>query len=989
MIKRRLDTHLALVFGVTVMLALAGVILFVNNRAAAILDGATQALFANMTGESRAHIDKSFTSVEMLTRLFATDPQAASHDSERREKIIERFRIVMDATPFTSAIYVGYDDGDFLLLRHLTSQIARRNLNAPDNARYLLQTVDTDSAGSRAPLTFLDDQLKPVGTVDRRNFSFDPRERGWYRDALTASGPVLTDPYRFFATAEIGVTIAHRLEDGTGVIGVDVSLADLSQELRRLKSTPSSEIIITNPAGMVIAASSPAATLPAAFRSAAPSRAARQGAGISSIVPLMLATIHEDKHSDHTSTVTDGGRDWTMHVAPLQSGPWTFHVAAAVPNDELMASLRALLVTLGWISVGLMIAVIIAIHVTARAVSRPLVAIAREAEAIQSFNFKDLPGGTRSSVREIDTLSRAIQNARMTIQRFIEIGRTLAAERDPDRLVDRLLQETISITAAESGLILLSEDDGRTFTVVTRQRHAEAPEHQPGGQGCRLTHGDSGLGGRIINALAQRAITHFDLVEPSEDPLFVELAEGLTLGDDEVFRFSLIPLLNRGDETIGGLVLVSRVDREALISNDSLDLARALSGNAAVAIETTLVLKSRKSLLDAVIRMIAQATDAKSPYTNGHCQRVPIITHALASAACDIEEGPYADFALTPEEWEAVDVAAWLHDCGKLTTAEYVMDKATKLETINNRIHEIRMRFELLKATANAEYWRGLATGNSEPELRAVRDRELAALDDDFAFVATCNEGGEFMEPEKIARLKQIARRTWLRTLDDRIGISSDEKRRKNRTPPAPLPAQEQLLDDRPDHIVEHYPNQLSDLEEKAGFRMARPAHRLNLGEIYNLSIGRGTLTAEERFEINRHVTRSIVMLEALPLSGALTKVPEYAGGHHERMDGRGYPRALTRDEMSPIARMMAIADVFEALTAADRPYKKAKSLSEAIRIMGEMKRDNHLDPDLLDLFLRSGLWRDYAERYLDPAQIDQPDIDAVLAIHAVRKAAA
>ncbi|MFT0860920.1 HD-GYP domain-containing protein, partial [Ancylobacter sp. G4_0304] len=503
-----------------------------------------------------------------------------------------------------------------------------------------------------------------------------------------------------------------------------------------------------------------------------------------------------------------------------------------------------------------------------------------------------------------------------------------------------------------------------------------------------LTDAGTGTAHRIVHALRRRNVTHFDIADPAHDEMLAPIARGLPLEDGQVLRCSVIPLLNRSDEVIGGLLLCSRTREDTPISYESLDLARALSGNAAVAIETTLLLKSRKKLLDAVIRMIALATDAKSPYTNGHCQRVPLITHALAKAACESREGPYADFDLTPDEWEAVDVASWLHDCGKLTTAEYVVDKATKLETITDRIHEIRMRFELLKAQAETDYWRALAEGGDEARLRAVRDQEWRALDEDFAFVASCNEGGEFMEPQKIERLHQIARRQWTRTLSDRIGISTEERRRRERVPEPRLPVKEALLADRPDQVIEHFSNQLDDFEAKAGFSLKRPAHRLNQGELHNLSISRGTLTEEERYEINRHITRTILMLEGLPLSGALANVPEYAGGHHEKMDGTGYPRGLARDELSPVARMMAIADVFEALTAGDRPYKKAKTLSEAIRIMGFMKRDGHLDPDLLDLFLRSGIWRDYAREHLSPGQLDEPDIAAVLAMHPVSRAA-
>jgi hypothetical protein len=195
------------------------------------------------------------------------------------------------------------------------------------------------------------------------------------------------------------------------------------------------------------------------------------------------------------------------------------------------------------------------------------------------------------------------------------------------------------------------------------------------------------------------------------------------------------------------------------------------------------------------------------------------------------------------------------------------------------------------------------------------------------------------------------------------------------------LPVDEFLLADRDDHLIYHAERDLVGSGNPWGFQVSGPQYKYNRGEIYNLCISRGTLTPEERHHINDHIVQTIIMLESLPFPPHLKNVPELAGGHHEKMDGTGYPKKLRGDQMSPVARMMAIADVFEALTAADRPYKKAKKLSEAIRIMGSMKRSHHLDPDLLDLFLLSGVWRDYARRFLDPEQIDEPDIDSVLGI--------
>jgi len=432
-----------------------------------------------------------------------------------------------------------------------------------------------------------------------------------------------------------------------------------------------------------------------------------------------------------------------------------------------------------------------------------------------------------------------------------------------------------------------------------------------------------------------------------------------------------VPLLNRDKNLLGALLLLRHEESDVA----RLSFIEATSGSAAVSLENKELIKAQKMLFEAFIQLIASAIDAKSPYTGGHCARVPELTKMLARAACAEKSGPYKDFQLSEEDWEAVHVAAWLHDCGKVTTPEYVVDKATKLETLYDRIHEVRMRFEVLKRDAEIVCLNTIVAGTPESVARETLAQTLAQIDADFAFIASCNEGGEFMGEDKLALLRDIANRTWTRTLNDRIGISHEELERKMRTPPSPLPATEPLLADKPEHIFERLGRDRMPDDNPWGIRMPVPALLYNKGELYNLAVGRGTLSEEERYKINEHIVQTLIMLSQLPFPKHLRQVPEIAAGHHEKMDGSGYPRRLSKDEMSPVARMMAIADIFEALTAVDRPYKKGKTLSEAIKIMSFMKKDQHIDPDLFELFLRSGVYREYAEAYMKPEQIDAVDI--------------
>ena len=454
-----------------------------------------------------------------------------------------------------------------------------------------------------------------------------------------------------------------------------------------------------------------------------------------------------------------------------------------------------------------------------------------------------------------------------------------------------------------------------------------------------------------------------------------------------------VPMRSTSGEIVGVLQLINRKhEAAAVISPDTaLELTRpfddfdqglieALASLAAVCVERTRLLEGQETLIDAIIGLLAGAIDAKSPYTGGHCARVPELAFLLAQAAEAANDGPLAPFAFgSSDAWREFRIGAWLHDCGKVTTPEYVVDKATKLEANFNRIHEVRTRFEVLLRDARIERLEGLLAGDDQAELdQRLAERE-AELQEQFAFIATSNVGGEFFSPEKVERLREIGAQTWQRHFDDTLGLAWEEHQRRIAHSPVGdvLPAPEPLLADKPWHRI---PRRAEDIPDASyGFRMDVPADAFNYGELHNLAVGRGTLTDEERFKINDHIVQTIVMLERLPFPPNLARVPEYAGTHHETLKGDGYPRKLDADRLSVPARIMAIADIFEALTAADRPYKKAKTLSESVAILAGFRDRGHIDSDLFELFLTSGVYRAYAERFLRPEQIDTVDITPYL----------
>jgi HD-GYP domain-containing protein (c-di-GMP phosphodiesterase class II) len=576
----------------------------------------------------------------------------------------------------------------------------------------------------------------------------------------------------------------------------------------------------------------------------------------------------------------------------------------------------------------------------------------------------------------------------LAYRRLIELGIALSAERNHARLLEKILLGAKELTHADGGTLYLVSEDGAELRFVI-MRNDTMNIALGGTTGASIPFAPVGLRGddgrpNYKNVVAAAACTGqtINLADAYNAPGF-DFSGPRAFDERTGYRsqsFLTVPLKNHDAEVVGVLQLINARTadgRTVPFAADILPLVEALASQAAVALDNQMLIDAQKNLFRAVLRVFASAIDAKSPYTGGHCHRVPELTNMLARAADAARDGPLASFRLTEEEWYELEVAGGLHDCGKVTTREFVVDKATKLETIYNRIHEIRTRFEVVKRDAEIAYLRGVLEGGDEAALRRARDARFAELDDDFAFVAECNIGSEFMAPEKIARLQRIAAVTWQRTLDDRLGLSWEESARYPQQRQA-LPSDERLLADQPYHVMEHDTVPLG-LDNPWGFILKPPVHKANLGEIYNLSIRRGTLTEEERYHINDHIVQTIVMLEALPFPKTLRRVPEWAGGHHEKMDGTGYPRGLKRSQMSVPARIMMIADIFEALTARDRPYKARKKLSECIDIMARMSRDRHIDPDLFELFLLSGVYREYADIFLLPEQIDDIDLGQYL----------
>ena len=513
-----------------------------------------------------------------------------------------------------------------------------------------------------------------------------------------------------------------------------------------------------------------------------------------------------------------------------------------------------------------------------------------------------------------------------------EIGVALSKETDTNRLLEAILVAAQKITNADGGtLYRMTEERTLKFEIM---RNDTLEIAMGGTTGVEIPFYPVHLFDKdavpIKSMVAAYAVHHDQSVNIAD--AYTE--EGFDFSGTKNFdkktgyrskSFLTVPMKNHENEIIGVLQLLNAKNPASGVvtafSKEAQQLAESLASQAAIALTNRALISHLENLFESFISLINAAIDDKSPYTAGHCARVPQLTMLLAEAVDAIRVGPLRDFSMSEKDRYELKIAGLLHDCGKVTTPVHVVDKATKLETIFDRIHLLDTRFEVIKRDAELQLLKAGQRSEAPVNVAVELSQRLVEIEADRAFLRGCNIGGEMMSDADRERVVQISTKyRW----QDVSGKMVDF---------------------------------------------------LSVDELENLTIRAGTLTAAERAIINHHIDVTIQMLESLPWPKHLKRVPEYAGGHHERMDGKGYPRGLTRDQMSLQARCMGIADIFEALTAKDRPYKKGKTLTESLTILGKFKLGGHIDPDLFDVFMWEEVYLKYAEQFMDKSQIDSVDL--------------
>jgi len=504
------------------------------------------------------------------------------------------------------------------------------------------------------------------------------------------------------------------------------------------------------------------------------------------------------------------------------------------------------------------------------------------------------------------------------IKSLTQIGAALSAEHNIDRLLEMILEEGRRLTNADGGTVYIMSDDEKTLQFAIVQNDSlKLRMSETAGEitwnPVELYNNDGTPNYSNVSSYAVLSgeIVNIPDVYHAEQFNF----EGTRRFDSETGYRSqsmlVVPMRNHENDIIGILQLLNARDKEKKktipFSLECQELAEALASDAAIALTNNRLIVDLQNLFESFVKTIATAIDEKSPYTGDHGRGVVKLTMLIAEKINEVHGGPFKDVYFDKDQINELRISAWLHDVGKVAVPEYVMDKPTKLRTVYDRIELLKTRFEIIKRDLEINL---LRKGRDKKDISNTEtsfedyENELERLKEDYHFISAINQGAEFMSDEDIQRVQDIAGRKWV------------------------MDGERQTL--------------------------------LNDDEVQNLITRKGTLTDAERDVMNSHAAITFKMLSQMPFPKKLKNVPAYASSHHERLNGTGYPLGLKGDEIPLQARILALADVFEALTARDRPYREGNTEAQAIKILGFMVKDNHLDADIFDLFVEEKLWKSW-----------------------------
>jgi HD-GYP domain-containing protein (c-di-GMP phosphodiesterase class II) len=506
---------------------------------------------------------------------------------------------------------------------------------------------------------------------------------------------------------------------------------------------------------------------------------------------------------------------------------------------------------------------------------------------------------------------RGLADRNRDIENLNRIGISLAAETDPRALVTQFLARARDLTHADAGSLYLIErgDDGAPYLRFKAAQNDSVKLHF---EEIALPLDSGSIAGRVATTgevlrvadvyhLPPEAPYHFNRQSDVEIRYRTQSMLAVPMKNVDGRVLGVLQLMNRKRHVVPDLTTTAVMRRETVeFDADNEEIARSLAAQAAVALENARLTEHLRNLFDGFVAASVTAIEQRDPTTSGHSQRVAVFTCALAQATDRADSGPYTAFRISRGELTALRYAAVLHDFGKVGVREAVLVKARKLPP--GRIDFLRERFERARLASAVALWQCAAGG--EISVEAARS--------------------------KIAEQRAELDAAW----------------------------QEVLGADVPSVLDRPVPVSLSRVESLEFCAEGGETERvLPVEDARYLSIPRGTLNEMERREIESHVTQTQRFLSRIPWTPELSRVPELASLHHEKLDGSGYPRGLKSDEIPPPARMMTICDIFDALSASDRPYKRAVPREDALDILRSDAKRGALDSDLLDIFVQARVY--------------------------------
>lgn len=552
--------------------------------------------------------------------------------------------------------------------------------------------------------------------------------------------------------------------------------------------------------------------------------------------------------------------------------------------------------------------------------SRGLAAIVSQEPSADELNV-----AIRNALDLMEARSRAesrgkwLNRYRYELGELIEIAKAITTEREIDRLLDVILEKSRFITDADAGSIYVVEgDDPDPLRRTLRFKLSQNDSRTFDSREFTMPVSPRSTAGYVALECAPLRIDDVYALPPGSQYGFDRSFDAKT--GYRTKSMLCAPLLSRTGEAIGVIQLINRkrerehkllsledvADQVVPFDERSEALVMTLGSQAGVTLENAFLYKEIERMLEGFVRASVEAIEQRDPTTSGHSRRVAELTVGLARAVELADAGPYRGVTFSRDDLRELEYASLLHDFGKIGVREQVLVKAKKLYP--HELSSIRARFDLAIRSLETDF----LTRKMHLMGRGARPDELSALDREFegrraelraAFetVAAANEptvlrGGDF------DRIEALSRETY---------VDAD-----GHTHPLLTPE-----------------------------------------EVTSLSVARGSLTAGEFDEIRSHVTHTFEFLSKIPWGKQFRRVAIIAGAHHERLNGTGYPGRLRAEEIPLQSKMMSVADIFDALTASDRPYKKAVPLEKALDILGYEVKDQHLDADLVRIFIEAKVW--------------------------------